>query len=417
MSSIKQIHDQAMDLAEEAFVARRKGEEEEATKFFSEALELEKQAASYFLPEKESEPTRSILYRSAATLAYHAKDYEQAEQLVAQGLIGYPPDEIKQELKALQDDINFSLHISLKGTQLAPNQMQMILWGNATGFGRIAADLLVKRIEQIKTIFYRTVERLLGLPYRTFGGPPKQVVDSYDLYLEAGFIPSSFGVSFSIGEPTEQLLLPGFADFISEKIATETIINEVLTCFELLQKDELDALKERFPNEDYLENFVGVVRQMAPDGNEIKALGLSSTFEGKERTVGLRRLRKEIPTPKKVTGEMVSNEHEERKSENLKGVLKLADSIKVEGKNGVVKLYNDRENKTYAIRVPLTQMQDVVQPFFEEYVVIKAYKVGQKYYFEDIEKAEKPTVGSEDSEEAPLNKDNKDLDKLSPRLL
>jgi hypothetical protein len=119
------------------------------------------------------------------------------------------------------------------------------LWGNATGYGVISADLLVKRIDQIKTIFYRTVERLSNLPYRTAGGPSKQVTDSFSLYLN-GFMAGSFGVSFSIGERAEQL--PLFPDYVPEKVEIETVINEVLTCFELLQQDELDTLKERFPS-------------------------------------------------------------------------------------------------------------------------------------------------------------------------
>ena len=32
-------------------------------------------------------------------------------------------------------------------------------------------------------------------------------------------------------------------------------------------------------------------------------------------------------------------------------------------------------------------MQDVVQPYFEEYVVIAGYRIGEKYYLEDIEVA------------------------------
>ena len=103
MSKFEQLHEQAVDIAEEAVAAHRKGDAESAKALFLQALELEVQAASAFPATAESEPTRSILYRSAAALACHAKEYDRAEQLIACGLSGYPPMEIKAELKALQE--------------------------------------------------------------------------------------------------------------------------------------------------------------------------------------------------------------------------------------------------------------------------------------------------------------------------
>ena len=160
MSEIEALHEQAVDLAEETFAAQRKGESDKATELFLKALELEDRAAATSPTTPESEPTRSILYRSAASLAYHAKDYDRAEQLIARGLSGYPPVEIKEELRALQDDMNFQHHISVRETVLADHEMQIMLWGNVIGHGVISAELLLKRVEQIRTIFYRTAERL-----------------------------------------------------------------------------------------------------------------------------------------------------------------------------------------------------------------------------------------------------------------
>jgi hypothetical protein len=106
MSSIEQLHNKAMDWAEKAFVAKRKGRQEDAIALFKQALDLETEAAATFPPNQASEPTRSILYRSAASLAYHAQEHIWAQQLIVQGLQGYPPPEIAAELEALQDEIH-----------------------------------------------------------------------------------------------------------------------------------------------------------------------------------------------------------------------------------------------------------------------------------------------------------------------
>jgi hypothetical protein len=253
MSEIEQLHEQAVDIAEEAFAAQRKGDAESAKNLFLQALELEVQAASIYPATSESEPTRSILYRSAAALAYHAKEYDRAEQLIACGLSGYPPIEIKEELRALQDDVNFRHHVAIKDAELPDNQMQIMLWGDATGHGVIPVDLLLKQVDQIKTLFYRTVERLLKFQYRTSGPPPKSLTDRYSLYLNA-FSPGSFGVSFSIGEPAQQL---EFA-FETPSIPPKNIIDEVITCFDLLQEGKLDILKNRIPDNNYYQNFIGM---------------------------------------------------------------------------------------------------------------------------------------------------------------
>ncbi len=125
MSQIEILHEEAMDIAEEAFRQRRKGNSEKAIRLFSQALELESQAASTFLPEKASEPTRSVLYRSAASLAFHAKKYQFAQRLIAQGLSGYPPSEIETELKDLYEQVNFEHHLQLRGIALANDDFQL----------------------------------------------------------------------------------------------------------------------------------------------------------------------------------------------------------------------------------------------------------------------------------------------------
>lgn len=101
MQTIKELHDRAMNLAEDAFHAQKSGREADAIRLFTDALELEQEAANSLPLSEESEPTRSILFRSAASLAFNSKNYELADRLIARGLSGFPPPEIIEELKNL----------------------------------------------------------------------------------------------------------------------------------------------------------------------------------------------------------------------------------------------------------------------------------------------------------------------------
>jgi len=107
MTKVEILHEKALDIAEEAFLLKKKGRDTEAIIFFCKALELETKAASFFPLNPNSEPTRSILYSSAASLAFHAKKFKEAQRLVYQGLAGYPPVPIENELKELNEQINF----------------------------------------------------------------------------------------------------------------------------------------------------------------------------------------------------------------------------------------------------------------------------------------------------------------------
>jgi len=98
---VNELHEKAMKIAQAAFVARIQGDLENVKQLSSQAFEYESQAAMLLLNDYEIEPTRSVLFRSAASLALNFEDYRQAERMIAFGLSGNPPPEILEELREL----------------------------------------------------------------------------------------------------------------------------------------------------------------------------------------------------------------------------------------------------------------------------------------------------------------------------
>ncbi len=82
-----------MDLAEAAEVARIRGKADEAASLLEQAFAQEKKAAALVAAKVEFEPTRSVLHRSAASLALECGRVRDAEQLIAAALSGNPPEE------------------------------------------------------------------------------------------------------------------------------------------------------------------------------------------------------------------------------------------------------------------------------------------------------------------------------------
>jgi len=379
MQTIKELHDKAMNLAEDAFHAQKSGREADTIRLFADALELEQEAANSLPLSEKSEPTRSILFRSAASLAFNSKNYELADRLIARGLSGFPPAEIMDELKNLYEDVNFMRHLSAKGLLLDPNQWVMTISGDATRYGATAAEYLLVRVEKIATLFYRTVERLLNLPYRASGGVKKTIKDAYGLYINA-FAPSSFAVSFQIGKPDPQMTF--FPDLKEAKqIEPTEIVDEIMSCYEVFEGNEPLKLKDKFRDEDYYQNFVGLAKQIAPDGNNVKLVGFTTIREGREKSVALRKSRKELRDSIKPIEDEA--QHEDEILVEYTGTLMQANTP-LTGKFGTVKLIEMENKEKHMIKVPRSIMKDVVQPFYEEQVTIQGYEKDGKTILEEI---------------------------------
>lgn len=106
MSSVRELHDKAMGYAQRAQFAEQMGDETEQLALIQQAMEWETQAANLVPDLPTSEPTRAILYRSAASFAYQAEAYDEAERLIFKGLAGYPPTNIKHQLLDLLNTVN-----------------------------------------------------------------------------------------------------------------------------------------------------------------------------------------------------------------------------------------------------------------------------------------------------------------------
>ena len=99
--NVSDQHNKAMDLAEQALVLKRRGQEGSGP-LFEQALKHELRAIRAFdRLGLAVEPTRSVLYRSAATLALDCGQLQKARDLVDEALQNNPPHEIAEELRAV----------------------------------------------------------------------------------------------------------------------------------------------------------------------------------------------------------------------------------------------------------------------------------------------------------------------------
>ncbi len=104
-NKINSWHEEAMDLAEMAFFAKKRSELYSYWKYIHRALNYEKASARTLMNELKLEPTRSILFQSATYLALNLDLFDEARQLIREALEGNPPLHIKEELEKLNSKI------------------------------------------------------------------------------------------------------------------------------------------------------------------------------------------------------------------------------------------------------------------------------------------------------------------------
>jgi hypothetical protein len=103
MPSPRQLHLEAMDVMDAALADER--DVQRTLDLLQKALQLEMAAADYLAADYASEPTRSLLFRGASSIALRVQDVPTAKRYAEAGLAGKAPGELKDELNGLYEQI------------------------------------------------------------------------------------------------------------------------------------------------------------------------------------------------------------------------------------------------------------------------------------------------------------------------
>lgn len=369
MKDLERLHREAMEVAEEASLERIKGDPSRAVQLMKQALAKEKVAAGTLANDTSMEPTRSVLYRSAASLALECGDARDAEKLISMALSGNPPDEIAVELRDLLEQVHLQRHLEQRGIELAPGEFQFSITGDAVGYGIARSEVFLGRIQDIEKLIYRTAERKSDRVFREKGRRDLRIAKDVEVFLTVPRA-ASLAVSFRLGQ---EPALPGFG-------RGDIVIKEMLDCMELLNASKTEELRSRIPDPSYYRSFYGLVRRIAPDGRAVRSVGFTAVQEGQERRLLLNVPQAELPA---IPEDLEAKE----KGEKIKveGILKFADATKEDANE--IKLVDDT-GKKHHVQVPAGMMDDIVRPLWDYRVLVSGVRCGKKITLKDIRKME-----------------------------
>lgn len=368
MSRINELHTRAMDHAEQAFMARMRGETARAVELFREALNCETAAIGEL--REYSEPTHAILHRSAGTLALDCNDIRTAERLVAHALAQDPPPDLAQELRDLLEQVHFRAHLELRGVALDEGELQMNLTGPAVGFGMVKFDEFFTRVSDSSRLFHRIAERRRKKPFREKGRVSKEIENTYELFLSTPRA-ASFSVTLRLGSPVGQQILPGISD-------APEVVDEFMDLMDLANASKIAEIRDRIDEPAYFRNFLGLAKKIAPDGDRIRQVGFTAVRNGKLRCVGVtkradelkRLMPTEVPT---VESETVT----------VRGMLLFADATGSD--TNEIKVI-DKENRPHRVKVPKGMLNDIVRPMWDSVVEISGTSAHNHMVLGDIRK-------------------------------
>ena len=137
----------AMNYAHQAMIARDAGNFDDARSQAEIAFGFELQAAKLIPDGEKAEPTRSILYRGAASLALQCSRYSDAIKLAGLALSGSPPPKIEKDLLSILDQVKFAMFLQGQGESLDNGELLLTMQGDAVGTGVVLYREFKDRID------------------------------------------------------------------------------------------------------------------------------------------------------------------------------------------------------------------------------------------------------------------------------
>ena len=374
---VTELHAKAMTYASAGYLAAMNGNEKSASELRSQAYACERDAALKLLSKTKAEPTRSVLFRSAATLALDCGDLREAERLVAMGLSGDPPHEIAEELRDVLERIYFDRHLQVRGIVLEPNDLQMSLAGNGVGLGAANVEDILPRAQAVEKAYHRLVERKRKKTFHSYVDRTVQRQNPVHMTIPRA---ASFAVSFQIGRQMDlPVPIPG---------DTSDLIKELIDCFALYERGDEQGLKSAIHDDAYYNNFVGLARQIVPDGSDVVLVGFSFEHGGYLNKVSLTKRNENI--------ELISQPGQPPRARterdpfqvrtSAEGILLFASGESQ--RRSTIHLVEVRGRKRHVIIVPPGTMNDVVRPLWGKLVRVDGYMTRAGLILNDVREIE-----------------------------
>lgn len=375
--SWSEYHSKSEDLAASADSNLRKADQAEAERLYKLAADAEAAAFGALDPGKLR--TRGITAVSAVSLYYKGNDYPAAQSFAFRCLAseGLPEFAITQ-LQGLLQTLWGEQAISAAGMTFAKQDVFVAVRGGEILTGGAPLDLILRKVEEVRAIFYRTVEFLMNRPLRLHGGPAQDIQQLFRPWLFQA-PPGSYQFAVRLESP-KQMELPIVPTNVP---AVEEVTRKFVEIVKSAATDSEDALRAEVPDQTYRTAFLKLTRNLAPTGRSYSELEIRSATQPRADSIRL------VPTARKAINDTIK-----RTQTTLSAGIGQGEEVHLSGILRAVHLDQDWLEITISdgaeqhIKVERAgeAIDDVVGPMINRRVKVDAIKTpAGKHLFKDIE--------------------------------
>lgn len=383
MSTVREFHDAAMSLADEMLAARRRGKDRAVLRFAREAFAAELSATTLAFDLNVSAATRLILFRSAAHLARDAREWRAGMDLAARALAAEDLREYRDEVFDIIDTLRTYEHLQLEGVTLIETDIQLSVAGPDAAPGFARSDEVMRRIENVRSLAVRQAMRRAGLPFEASTPRAAQFRAVLTPYLSVPRAASyAVTVRFGVDEQVElDLLAPDHHKGTRRRPApVALVLQDVFASVQAYARGGPTAVRDVIDDDDYARNATALLRQLSPDSERIKTVGITMTHNGQSTPIALpsrtafdsgsrapRRVRDALPA----------------RFETFVGELREANAIQKVPHASIVIADGDPVRFSY----DEAEHIDVVAEYWKHRVRVQLRRDGTRYHLIDIDEA------------------------------
>jgi hypothetical protein len=281
----------------------RSGQIPVALHLYREAAERE-QAALRAL-DKSKLRTLGVTSVSAVALLYKAKEFDRAEHLAFQLLTDTNlPDFATDDLKVLLRTIWSEAIMERAGVKFLRGDVLVSVRGGEVVPGGAPLDLILRKVEEIRGLIYRTAEFLANAPHRKHGLPNQTIQEICRPWLFQA-APGSYQFAVRVQQPAQIPMFPEIG------LRVDEVTPKLLQIIRASIEDPEGVLPGIVPNPEYRATFLKMTRNLAPTGKSFTQLEVRAAWPIEEPPITLvpksresisNALRGELPRPAEPKG-------------------------------------------------------------------------------------------------------------------
>lgn len=281
------LHQQSERLAAEAYMVAPQSAVR-ARELYAKAAQLEAAALQELADTKLR--TIGITAVSAVALFFKARQFDEAQRLAYRILANDSlPAFAAEQLQGLLQSVWSEEVRQNAGLKFSEGELLVSVSGGQSVTGGAPLDLVLSKVENIKSLFFRTVEYLQRLPHRKHGAAPIEVQRVCRPWLFQT-VPGSYQFAVAIEDLAQRTL------FGPEIPTVEDIKRTFISLVRDSSEDPERSMSERVPDRDYRGTFLKLTRALAPTGKDFAVLTIRESSTLNDPVILTEDSRKEINT-------------------------------------------------------------------------------------------------------------------------